>query len=303
MAEDRDKTKVLSGDPETLAKELEKAKEQGACFIVVRGPKPGARYFPKSGVSTIGREPTVEISIPDPSVSRKHATVTVDGEQVTITDCGSANGTVINGRKIAQGASQLLQKEDIIRLGQTMIKFVPAGEVEALMYSQLELTANQDPLTKVFNRRYVDDVLGAEFKRAKALSSDFAIAIFDIDHFKKINDVMGHDAGDQVLKDFATLIKTKHTRPKDVFGRYGGEEFLMLFLNTSADAALAHAQDIRSAVEMYPFEYEGKRIPVTVSIGVADVNAAVESVTTLYKEADKALYRAKEGGRNRVEKA
>jgi two-component system cell cycle response regulator len=115
-----------------------------------------------------------------------------------------------------------------------------------------------------------------------------------------VNDTHGHDAGDFVLKEFANLIRSNFLRPKDVFARYGGEEFVVLLGNTNAHAAAEVAEKIRAAVQSHAFQYEGKRIPVTTSLGIAELRSDVESALTLLKQADKALYAAKTGGRNRV---
>ena len=122
----------------------------------------------------------------------------------------------------------------------------------------------------------------------------------DIDHFKKINDTHGHDAGDLVLKQTCSLVYTKAVRPKDVFARYGGEEFVILLGNTGSAAAEERAELIRSSIESHAYMYEGKRIPVTASVGVAELDSSFESAQSLLKAADKALYAAKSGGRNRV---
>jgi diguanylate cyclase (GGDEF)-like protein len=140
----------------------------------------------------------------------------------------------------------------------------------------------------------------SEFKRAKTLGSNFSLAVFDLDFFKKVNDNMGHDAGDFVLKEFAALVKNKYLRQKDIFGRLGGEEFVLYFLNTSAEDAAKLADEIRAGVELQPFIYNNQRIPVTVSIGVAEINSTIETSNALFKEADKALYKAKDNGRNQV---
>ena len=100
--------------------------------------------------------------------------------------------------------------------------------------------------------------------------------------------------------EFAQLVRGKYLRPKDVFARYGGEEFVILLANTSGQAGAELAEKIRAAIETHAFIYEGKRLPVTSSMGVAELRADIESASTLLKSADKALYSAKQGGRNRV---
>jgi diguanylate cyclase (GGDEF)-like protein len=295
-----DKTAVLQDVQETLNKELAKAKEQEACLIIIRGTPQGHRFFITQGEMTIGRDPAADISVSDQSVSRKHAKVQREGGQVRLTDLGSSNGTLVNDKKIGSNQSVILAKEDMIKLGNMIFKFLPAGELEILFYGNLGSAAHTDPLTKIYNKGYLIEALEAEFKRAKALHTDFSVLFFDLDHFKKVNDTYGHDAGDYVLKEFAAVIRAAHLRPKDVFARYGGEEFCVLLAGTAAKAACEQAEKMRAAVEAHAFVYEGKRIPVTTSMGVAELSSGIESAATLLKAADKALYSAKQGGRNRV---
>jgi diguanylate cyclase (GGDEF)-like protein len=295
-----EKTAVIKGDPETLKKELAKAKEQAACLIIIRGQPQGHRYFLTQGEMTIGRDPTTEIAPSDQSISRRHAKIMqVDGV-VTLTDLGSSNGTFVNDKKIEPGTSITLQKEDMIKMGNFIFKYLPAGELEIVFYGNLGSAAHTDPLTLIYNKGYLLEALDAEFKRAKALHTEFSVAFFDLDHFKKINDTYGHDAGDFVLKEITALIRNGHLRPKDVFARYGGEEFVVLLANTGAKAASELCERMRASIETHAFMYEGKRLPVTSSMGVAELTSGIESASTLLKAADKALYAAKQGGRNRV---
>jgi two-component system, cell cycle response regulator len=194
----------------------------------------------------------------------------------------------------------ILAKEDMIKLGNSIFKFLPAGELEILFYGNLGSAAHTDALTRIYNKGYLLEALDAEFKRAKALHTDFSVLFFDLDHFKKVNDTHGHDAGDYVLKEFANIIRTGYLRPKDIFARYGGEEFCVLLANTNGKAALSQAEKMRAAVESHAFIYEGKRLPITTSMGVAELSSGIESAQTLLKAADKALYAAKQSGRNRV---
>ncbi len=295
-----EKTAVIQGDQATLNKELQKAKEQEACLIIIRGTPQGHRYFLTQDEMTLGRDSAADITVSDQGISRKHAKVTKEGGKAFITDLGSSNGTFINDKKITAGEKVALVKEDMIKLGNSIFKFLPAGEIEILFYGNLGSAAHTDPLTKIYNKGYLVEALEAEFKRAKALHTDFSLIFFDLDHFKKVNDTHGHDAGDYVLREFASLIRGKYLRPKDVFARYGGEEFVILLANTPGPAAAEVAEKIRAAVETHAFIYEGKRLPITSSMGVAELSSDVESASTLLKSADKALYSAKEGGRNRV---
>lgn len=300
-----EKTAVLKGDQETLKRELQQAKQQDACLIVVRGTPQGTRFFLSKSEMIAGRDPTADISIQtDSSISRKHGKFTKlkrgDKEEVVFTDLGSSNGSFINNKRVNSGESTPLAKEDMVRLGSTILKFLPAGELEIIYYGNLGDAVHLDPMTKVFNKGYLMDALDAEFKRAKALHTDLTVVFLDLDHFKKLNDGYGHDAGDHVLKEFSNLVRNKYVRPKDIFARYGGEEFVLLLANTGAEEGSKIAENIRAAVEAHPFIYEGKRLPVSSSIGVAEISTAMESSQTLLKAADKALYQSKQSGRNRV---
>jgi len=298
-----DKTVVVDDGQGSLKLELQKAKEQEACLIIIRGTPQGHRFFLTQPEMTIGRDLNVEISVADQGISRKHAKVTKAEGKIKLTDLGSSNGTFVNDKKLGSGETIILAKEDMIKLGNTILKFLPAGEIEILFYGNLGSAAHTDPLTRIYNKGYLLEALEAEFKRAKALHSEFSIIFFDLDHFKKINDTYGHDAGDYVLKEITSMIRSSHLRPKDVFARYGGEEFVILLANTGAKVATEIAERIRAAVEAHAFIYEGKRLPVTTSMGVDELRADMESQQTLLKNADKALYAAKQGGRNRVVQA
>jgi two-component system cell cycle response regulator len=295
-----DSTKVLSSDQATLNQEMAKAKEQEACLIIIRGTPQGHRFFITQEEMVLGRDPSADIAILDQSISRKHAKVVKSGGKVLLTDLGSQNGTLIKDKKLAPNESRSLAKEDMIKLGSTIMKYLPQGELETLFLGNLGSAAHTDALTKIYNKRYLMDVLEVEFKRAKALHTDFAVLFFDLDHFKKVNDNYGHDAGDMVLREFAALVRTNYIRPKDIFARYGGEEFVVLLGNTGAKAALEIGERIRAAIETHPFIYETKRLAVTTSMGIAELKTGIESAATLLKHADQALYAAKNSGRNRI---
>ena len=297
---DADATQILEKTAQTLREEYKKARDKGACLIMIRGPLQGNQFFINKQEMTIGRDPTADISVSDPSISRKHARVRALGDDIELIDLGSANGTVVNGNKIASKSSVNLQKEDMIRLGNTIFKYIPAGDVESLAWGHMDTQAHTDPLTRISNRRYLDTVLEAEFKRARTIHNDISVIYFDIDFFKKINDTYNHIAGDYVLREMASLIQSKFIHGKNVFARYGGEEFVIMLANTALEQAREIAEEIRSSVESHPFIYNGKRIPTTISLGVAELTASMDSPKSLLKAADKALFESKSAGRNQV---
>ncbi|HEX9185164.1 MAG TPA: GGDEF domain-containing protein [Burkholderiales bacterium] len=161
-----------------------------------------------------------------------------------------------------------------------------------------EEIAMRDVLTGAYNRRHLLDVLRREISRAQRVGAPLAVCLMDIDHFKRVNDNWGHAAGDAVLRHFATLASTG-LRAVDVFGRFGGEEFLLILPDTDARGAVAVAERIRASVEQGAFPGVPAGHQVTVTIGVAGRNRE-ETADALVARADLALYRGKDAGRNRV---
>jgi diguanylate cyclase (GGDEF)-like protein len=270
-------------------------------LILIRGNPQGHRFFITSDEMIIGRDPATDISISDASISRKHAKITREGTVIKIEDLGSQNGTVLNGKKLETGHVAKLAKEDLIKLGNSIVKYLPAGEIEIIFYGNLNQAANTDPLTKCFNKGYFTEALEAEAKRAKVLATKLSLIFMDLDHFKKVNDTYGHEGGDFVLKEFTNLVRSIGVlKQKDIFARYGGEEFCLMMPGTSLEDAAQVAETLRGKVHAHEFNYEGKRIPVTTSLGVAELRSDHDSPQDLVKAADKALYESKQGGRNRV---
>jgi len=161
---------------------------------------------------------------------------------------------------------------------------------------QLREYAERDALTGVFNRRKFYEVLEQEKERAVRYARSLSLIMFDIDHFKAVNDTYGHAAGDTVLKATASVV-ADHIRKADVLGRIGGEEFAVAATETTAESALVLAEKIRCAIEMTVHEHTGK---ITVSIGVSTYDNGL-TLDEFFRRADKALYAAKNNGRNRVE--
>ncbi len=168
----------------------------------------------------------------------------------------------------------------------------------------LEMENITDPLTQVYNRRYLDRQLEEEVARSKRYSLDLSVLMLDIDHFKRVNDTYGHQAGDVTLSTLGSLIKTA-LREMDVVARYGGEEFLIICTNTAIDGATAVAERLRHLVESHQIKIPGdpggsQTIQISISIGAAGLSTIFDSKNKLVQAADQALYRAKQAGRNRV---
>jgi len=165
---------------------------------------------------------------------------------------------------------------------------------------QLQELSSVDPLTKLFNRRYFMQALEGEFDRMDRHGNPLSFVMMDIDHFKRLNDAYGHQAGDEVLQGLAERIR-REARTSDVPGRYGGEEFCVILPQTPLEGGAEFARRLRVAVDSEPFLVQGETLRVTASLGVASCpGPRVETVDDLIRLADEALYAAKAAGRNRV---
>lgn len=162
---------------------------------------------------------------------------------------------------------------------------------------RLRLRAFLDALTGVWNRGALFDLLARELERAQRTQEPLSVAMLDIDHFKDVNDTYGHQAGDEVLRELCERLQ-KSIRAYDAIGRYGGEEFVVVFPETQVAQAEAQGERLRRIVEASPFILGGGPRTLTVSVGVA--TSGGESMEELLSRADRALYRAKREGRNRV---
>ena len=170
------------------------------------------------------------------------------------------------------------------------------------MNGRLQTLSKTDFLTGLHNRGAWEDALINEFKRVKRSGHQSTLLMVDIDHFKRVNDTYGHAAGDVVIKQVAVAVK-KNLRSTDIAGRYGGEEFAVLLVDTSADQALFFAERLRKNVEAMQIEFNQQLLNVTVSIGLGDFQADLQQYRDWIERADKALYQSKAGGRNQVTKA
>ena len=163
--------------------------------------------------------------------------------------------------------------------------------------------SNLDPLTNLYNRRYLTEALENELERVKRLNSCVSLLIVDIDHFKHVNDVYGHPKGDKVLVAVADALK-KGLRTYDVAARYGGEEFVLVLPGTTSQGGHVVAERLRNEVQSLRFEIPMDRVLVTVSVGIATFDADHgDNFDLFFNRADRALYRAKQNGRNRIEVA
>ncbi|MDC3962661.1 GGDEF domain-containing protein [Polyangium jinanense] len=244
---------------------------------------------------TVGRHAENTITIDGDAVSRCHARFEKRAEGWWVVDNNSTNGTFVNDERVS-GA--LLRCGDRVNLGNTIFRSCCA-ECGRLIDETKYSTSPIDGLTKAYNRRYLIEQLDAALRRTEHPEHPLALVMFDLDHFKRINDSFGHMAGDQVLREVASLTQ-QHVRPGDVFARYGGEEFVLMLPGTDLQGAAALAETIRAAVAAHVVTFEEHTISLTISAGVAQADENTCVANDLIRPADERLYQAKCDGRNRV---
>ncbi len=249
---------------------------------------------------TIGRDSSCEIAFPEVlSLSRVHARVWFSEEGVLVEDLGSTNGTFVNDRRVT--GEIYLASGDRIQFGALHFKFFREDDVEAAYHEAIHQLVMQDGLTEIANRRKFNEELSREFARAVRHERPLAVVVFDIDCFKQINDTMGHLCGDFVLKRL-TRICRKRLRPEQVFARMGGDEFAILSPETSLEGVEILAERLRASIEQHRFETDMVQdsFQITCSFGCAEMTTDMNTESQLIDAADKALYSAKNAGRNRV---
>jgi two-component system cell cycle response regulator len=270
---------------------------QQACLVVIYGPDLGKKYNLDQPEMTVGRSSRCEIQVDQESISRNHCRFVVGAEGVLIRDLGSTNGTYVNDEQVFE---KVLLDGDLVKIGRTIFKFLSGGNIENSYHEEIYRLTTIDGLTQVYNKRHFTETLERELSRARRYKRDLSLILFDVDHFKKVNDTYGHLAGDYVLKALAQAVKAK-IRREDLMARYGGEEFAILLPEIDAANTRVLAEKVRNLVERFPFSFENARIPVTISLGLASADEKpAESPEELVKVADERLYRAKRGGRNLV---
>jgi diguanylate cyclase (GGDEF)-like protein len=273
-------------------------KRDRAYLVVLAGASVGEMYKVEGDSVIIGRGQKAQIRLFDDGISREHAQLVIEDGNIYLMDLGSTNGTFCNGLKVDK--KQLIDGDKILVGSTTILKFTYHDNLDEMFQKQMYESALRDGLTKAFNKKYFTDRLESEFTFSARHASPLALVLFDIDHFKKVNDTHGHQAGDHVLSEISKLLSGA-LRAEDVFARYGGEEFAVICRGNDEKQAQVVGERLRKAVESHKFVYEGQHIPVTISVGIAVLpNPAVKDANDIVSLADQALYKSKNAGRNRV---
>jgi two-component system, cell cycle response regulator len=255
------------------------------------------RHVLGRGPLVLGRDEDCQITVNDHSVSRHHVRLDLEIDGFLATDLESTNGTFVNDTP-ARGTP--LKDGDYLRVGNCLFRFLAGGNVECDYHEELYKLATLDGLTGLHNKRSLTDYLDRELARSARFDRPLALIMLDIDHFKSINDRLGHLAGDLTLRQLAKCLRSE-VHLDDLLARYGGEEFAAVLTENDHRQAAELAERLRQAAERHEFVFEGRRYEVTLSLGVASTQEdKTLSPLELIRRADQRLYQAKRGGRNRV---
>jgi diguanylate cyclase (GGDEF)-like protein len=281
----------LKGGPKRQAKDRH-------LLIRARGAHLGQVTVLSATEHRIGRATECEIWLSDDGVSRRHAVIIPESGAYVLSDSGSANGTFVAGQRVERA---VLRDGDLIQFGpQAVFRYSVADEAQEQLLRQLYEASVTDALTGANNREAFDGQLRMELSFAKRHSTDCALVMFDVDHFKRVNDTYGHPVGDEVLVEIAKATR-RLVRNEDVFARYGGEEFALILRGIALEGARVVGERLRERIASLSVTTDRGPVSVTVSVGCASVGSIPDAnAESLVQTADRRLYIAKRAGRNRV---
>ncbi|MEY4615895.1 MAG: hypothetical protein RJB66_855 [Pseudomonadota bacterium] len=291
---------VFSQD--TFHGKMQSAEKTPPTIVILIGPPgyTGKQWSLVKSETIAGRSIECSVFIDDRSLSRQHCRFMLMGNDVSVVDMGSTNKTAVNGILLQPLVPHRLKNNDQVKTGNVVFKFLERGSLEALSTQEFQERVTKDVLTGAYTKSELLQRAPELMKRSETLGDPLSMVVFDIDFFKKVNDTYGHPGGDYVLRELGRVVGTKLVRSQDYFARFGGEEFIILLLGSNSRQAWDVAERIRQTVQGHSFVYEGKHIPVTVSLGVAERLPSEKNWEQLFDRADKALYQSKKTGRNKV---
>lgn len=278
------------------------APEGRGCLLQLY-PVPSLPGLVRLGASrcVLGRDSACHITIEDSSVSRMHAAVEWKDGTYCITDLNSTNGSWVSDVRLT--AQVPLAGGELVRLGNTILKFMLAVDEEAQYHAIVQELMTRDSLTNTFNRGYLMPLLSRELETCRRSGGPLSVILLDIDRFKRVNDRHGHLIGDEVLRTFCERIRPVLDR-SHALCRYGGDEFVVVCPQSALDMTVQIAEMIRREVAETPFVTQSGRLKVTCSIGVTCTNGqTLSTLDELLTAVDNLLYRAKAQGRNCVHRA
>ncbi len=285
-----------------IAKPGKELRRIHAVLTVIQGREIGRDYRLRKRECTIGRDSDCDISIHEETASRRHASIQLKYAkggrpcEYRLLDKGSTNKTFVNNR---EAKSVLLEDGDKIRIGSTIFKFELLDAEDIKYHKEIQKKIKYDALTGLLTKESLYLALRHELQRCRQFGVPLSVLMMDLDHFKKVNDTHGHQAGSHTLKEIGALI-SRSLRKTDVSARYGGEEFVSYLSEQSKRGARTAADYLRRAIENTSIVFGDTTISITISIGIAQFPEDGDTIDELVTRADEALYVAKNKGRNRV---
>ncbi len=245
-----------------------------------------------------GRGSECDVVINNPSLSRKHCVVRNENSRIFLEDLQSTNGTFVNGVRI--GKIELKSGQRVFLGDVCAFKFAYQDDIDLDLNRLILEKAIKDRLTNIYNRTYFDELFKKEFAFHKRAQLPLSLIFIDLDDFKKINDTFGHLCGDETLRKVALTLKS-NVREADYVCRYGGEEFVIILKNTAFEKAMKKAENLRKIIASLELLCNSNKIGITASLGVSTYeNDNFKSERRLLADADAAMYKAKELGKNMV---
>ena len=271
--------------------------ERSGTLLVIDGVTADlGTHVPVGAEVTVGRDPA-GLGLRDVRTSRQHCRVWCAHGGYRVEDLGSTNGTSLNGAPLLEPMP--LREGDRIRVGKTILKFTLVDATEAVYLQRMEVLARRDALTGLHAKHHFDALLEDACRTAGEEAAPLAVWMLDLDGLKAVNDQHGHRMGAATIREVGGLLGA-HLGDQAAATRFGGDEFCVYQLNHGEDQALQIAEAFRALVESTRFHLDGVEVGVSVSIGVAMLSDDTTTAEQLVEYADRALYRAKEQGRNRV---
>jgi diguanylate cyclase (GGDEF)-like protein len=276
--------------------------QRHAALIVLKGEELGRDFRLRRTSMLVGRNARADICLPDQGASWEHARIDYRGSGAgsdttfVLTDLASTNGLFVNSRRID---SAELRDGDKVQIGETILKFVVLDSIEAKFHAEVRDRISYDQLTGLLTKESLYLAFERELERCLRYGLPLSVLMMDLDRFKSVNDTHGHLMGSHVLGEVGGLLR-RDVRSADVSARYGGEEFVTYLAETDTAGAELAAERIRRDIGAHAFVLDDVTLHVTISIGIATAPGHGRTLKELVAAADRALYRAKEEGRNRV---
>jgi len=269
--------------------------EKKPFLVVVAGDDVGAR-FRIAGSSVVGRDPDCAVSLRDAGVSWRHVRLDLRDGDVWVVDLGSTNGTMLNDQKVAESK---MQAGDKLFVASTALRLDWLDALDVEFHDELERLLSIDDLTGLYSKRRFDTEGAGLVGTALAGGGTVGVLMMDLDGVKRINDAHGHAFGAHAIAESGAVIG-RTIASRGIATRWGGDEFSAILPGLDLDATEALAWEIVRAIAAHSFEHEGIRLTPGISVGVACGPEHGESLESLQRWADEALYRAKRAGKGRV---